>query len=1019
MLQEQQTVNFELIFKQTKHTLSEIMVILIKFGILIRIYEIIIKSLEIVLPIVTKIIEEAVDYFIDWFWTTGAYYLLYIWVVIETRIKYVCIYGFIPLIIGILKIERWVRFSIVDYMCNSVTFLSLFLWLIYEKICRYRASAKYWRARMSYLSKPYLNALITIYLMITYFPVWLILNTIYLCVYTCVFASYIFYIGLLLIYVWTVWLAYKVYFYFLPPAIMLWLEMSFINTNPFFTYRVPIIIFVLKDALYLIRYVLFILKIAFSPVIEATSTAGYTTIAYLYKWLVWFLFALLYIITYKVDDERIEEALEKWRIQNCWEYFEEPYFFSIYDRETWDIRKKLRGFKWRFYMKQRWELRSGFFLDQKMYWTRMDEDFLIRRFYENEYVWRTDPVSGPHKCEYGFKNILKADEQFEDWNPWFNAQWNHKYEWPIKWEKKPVPPQWDFCMDHSLALEACGRPCIDLEENEYGETPSELSHLKYINTTDEEISFNDFEGFKMLEKGWVWDKEDKEFFMTYKAELWKKYNKIIIPSDESIRSLTEIDNIDYNEVDVCQVSGEFLEGEPLKWIDERLEEKIVYKDKFEILQTVMGDTLWNENDSNYFNMNKLEEANDELSDLTIFEKLYENIYNSIEKITYPKRIAQDWSYEEIISRIDDIASEQFNRLRWWDSYDRVNCWWEFGSTREFWSKNWSAPNPDDDIYYWWKGYASDDFGTYNMLYEEEEARSDLLHDEWEMETQVETTDKFIENKQYAGRLDCFSRDVIEGSEKNCMWDTFMYKWGLKTYDYDTNTNYKKINNIITDNEVIRRYNLDPESSVLIALSLGDNDYYYGFVDPSGWKAIVMLNSYIIENTYWKELLSTPVMNIQRMHIQLLIETIVDDLWYYYFISDYRGYWAFKWWGKYIWDEYPIHKEYFRPLWYMWTFTLFGKYFWDDDYPINNEWYSPDRFIYEDERGVFSAKMIDKIYGKCYNDDNHEHWLNKIIPVKDNLKDITDSDEDYPVKRYTWGRLWSELYKNADFWDWVY
>ena len=87
--------------------------------------------------------------------------------------------------------------------------------------------------------------------------------------------------------------------------------MSFINTNPFFTYRVPIIIFVLKDALYLIKYALFILKIAFSPVIEATSTAGYTTVAYLYKWLVWFLFALLYITIYKADDERLEESLEK------------------------------------------------------------------------------------------------------------------------------------------------------------------------------------------------------------------------------------------------------------------------------------------------------------------------------------------------------------------------------------------------------------------------------------------------------------------------------------------------------------------------------------------------------------------------------------------------------------------------------------------------------------------------------------------------------------------------------------
>tara|TARA_B110000503_G_C7158007_1_gene418232 strand:+ start:2701 stop:2868 length:168 start_codon:yes stop_codon:yes gene_type:complete len=55
-----------------------------------------------------------------------------------------------------------------------------------------------------------------------------------------------------------------------------------------------------------------------------------------------------------------------------------------------------------------------------------------------------------------------------------------------------------------------------------------------------------------------------------------------------------------------------------------------------------------------------------------------------------------------------------------------------------------------------------------MLYAEEEARSDLLHDEEEMEVQVEGADKVIELEQYAGRIDCFSRDVIEGSEKNCM-----------------------------------------------------------------------------------------------------------------------------------------------------------------------------------------------------------------------------------------------------------
>ena len=67
MLQEQQTINFGLIFKQTKCTLSEIMVVLIKLGILIKIYEIIIESLDIVLPIVIKITEAAVEYFMDWF----------------------------------------------------------------------------------------------------------------------------------------------------------------------------------------------------------------------------------------------------------------------------------------------------------------------------------------------------------------------------------------------------------------------------------------------------------------------------------------------------------------------------------------------------------------------------------------------------------------------------------------------------------------------------------------------------------------------------------------------------------------------------------------------------------------------------------------------------------------------------------------------------------------------------------------------------------------------------------------
>tara|TARA_B110000503_G_C7158007_1_gene418233 strand:+ start:2878 stop:3108 length:231 start_codon:yes stop_codon:yes gene_type:complete len=76
----------------------------------------------------------------------------------------------------------------------------------------------------------------------------------------------------------------------------------------------------------------------------------------------------------------------------------------------------------------------------------------------------------------------------------------------------------------------------------------------------------------------------------------------------------------------------------------------------------------------------------------------------------------------------------------------------------------------------------------------------------------------------------------------------MYKWGLKTYDHTTNTNYEKINDMLLDNEIATRYNLNPESSVFIALSLGDNEYY-GFVDPFGWYAIVMLNSYLMENTH--------------------------------------------------------------------------------------------------------------------------------------------------------------------------
>ena len=104
-----------------------------------------------------------------------------------------------PLIIGILKIERWGRFLLIDYMCNSVSILNFFLWLTYEKMCRYQVSAKYWRARMKYLVRPYIIMFISAYLMITYLPVWLFLNTIYLCVYTCVFILYISYMSVLLV----------------------------------------------------------------------------------------------------------------------------------------------------------------------------------------------------------------------------------------------------------------------------------------------------------------------------------------------------------------------------------------------------------------------------------------------------------------------------------------------------------------------------------------------------------------------------------------------------------------------------------------------------------------------------------------------------------------------------------------------------------------------------------------------------------------------------------------------------
>ena len=761
MLQEM--INFELLFKRIRFVLSIIM-----FSVFVSI--VIIKIYEWLLDHICWITKIIVDLLIDWLVNT-VQHIVYDLI---NAIHELALDATVSIILPFLKYlwrssrvdRRYGYILLISYMNHAITFLNLFLHLTYERACYYWSIVRYYWSIVRYywlIIKPFMTVLMSIYLMFTYLPVWTTLRVIYTCIY------------IINVVLYTLeHISYKIYNYIKFAVIMCWAMIAYAYTCLLFNHIVSITWLLTKEILYIVRCVAFVLVIALSPVVELVSIAICVNVVKLYWYSMGAIFMLLYVHIYTSSDERVVESLERWRLQNVFEYWQEPNIISVYDRDTWDKPKLLFYFFWRFYTRQRWQLRNSLLVEEWLFFDYKDEDFLISRN-DVAYIWRSDPVSGAAEYDYEFFDL------------WYILRKNYLFR--ERWELKVRKPYLEYVVDFCQSWEMWGKPCQEVDETEYGENRLHLVHLDYANIEDEESTFKSLSAI------------GKRLRRTKKEEL-------------TIEDLIMLKTENYEELEICQITGEFLPNK----IPEVL----------------------------------LQKPEEELSELSMYQNIYKEVYNKIEGEVFKK---VDLTHEEIIYNLKQEVNEKY------------------------------ITNAPIQVSFHYK--------CFNPFDEREcmDMREDLLHDEDEVLTKLEEFDKVEELKINNLTVNGLTRDILESQNEWWSYENMIFK--MKYPSFNQNTNYGWINNPF-NGEIGRRWDMDPDASLAILTTIGQHGY--GLLNWEQWVMLDHIDSLL------GEVIHAP-MNIVLIFIQTIGESIVDDFWYYYFtIRKYHHLWIFTWWWMWFWEE---------------------------------------------------------------------------------------------------------------------
>lgn len=799
----------------------------------------------------------------------------------------------------------------------------------------------------------------------------------------------------------------------------------------------------------------------------------------IYWWGTGVFFILVYIFLYKADDERPIQAIKKWRIQNCWEYFEEPYFISSYNRKYWIKFKKLViDLVGRFYVKQRWELRPMRPVEQQMYFTQSHEDFIIRRHRENEYVWRTQPLDGPTYAEYDFKDFWEVKDYFVEDNPAFNWGWRQRWDWLKEWkgewtivqiwyvlEKrfKIVTPQagpnFNCCDNYSKDYEKYWRPFGDgVRENEYKETRIDLAHLDYTDIVDEDstfkamYTFKDFYEFrykdaftKALKTKWIINLAGDARFEPYislKPVNWSLNDK---RADYAMR-IRDADKAEF-------VRDKFKTEEEnvfnLKKVDTIIDDRIDMDEAGSRLNRYESQILER-------TLDNIEES----TDLELLEYLREKTFKGIEGLKNTKLIYNEECQEELTSRIEDTAYQQFHTMREWDCYSDGEFYNNARIDPDSWPRGiYRREMTGGPMAAWCRDYAGWEFGTGNAPFMKgvgapflkgggDPFREDLFVDQEDVMIQLEYLKNTREANQHSGRVNCNNRDIDENISNTLTWDDIFgidkwvfSKWQEEPLELFLDEQYSswdcfnvdKPTNITKPSmeEITEIFNSNIDYALQVADQIGWGVYSYTSISDSfNWIPLIMINSHTWVNV------SKP-MWIEMLHIQCVLEKVIDDLTYYYFtikpwVLDelLAQYWHKKPWKRWRYlDYWPFDYEYWFATFCLarafeehipttgWPLRVPLTTWPDPEYNWPIRWYSPLDDLYNDPRTFLPQRMVDKMYGFY---DDHEHWYSTLIRIDKNLKDELESDRHYPENRYPWGKLWwNRLYNNAEVWSWIF
>lgn len=644
-------------------------------------------------------------------------------------------------------------------------------------------------------------------------------------------------------------------------------------------------------------------------------------------------------------------AIRKWRMQNTLEFFHEPHFSKDYRPLYWLQARRIMSLVYylilqgRIYRRlygrgQKWRI-----LDSRNYYAQYNDDYMVRQYRNNEFIWRTEPKDGPLHGEYGWIDYWKGKVFCVRRNPYSSWLWMREPFWPKEWKKpayieykedmadqeyqiaysyisyykhpagrvegrdysiilpyieftgfiekiwpplmrRNLKPKMSFCENFSKNVDRGDRPFLDrLRENEYKENSVDVEYLKWCDILDEDSSF--VTAFKFI--------DFRELYLPGWVPYSLEPTGIIYSMEVLVDQTTKLANwtIDDPEVELAKVIVNAEEAESI-------EDKYTLEQRFvnglKTLDTIINDStndLTRKNKHESCILEKTLDNVEESTSLELLEELRAKTFKGVEGLKNTKLKYKEECQEELTYRVKDTVCEQFNGPKMWETYNNARP--DPDSPKGIYRREMRGP-----LSIWYRDYVGFEYGTGNAPFMEgvgapflrgggDPFREDLFLDQEDILIQLRHLEDIQDRNQHSGRADCNNRDVIENVDNTLTWDDifgidkWISKWRGEPLELFRDELYSSWDCLDVNK---------PSLSEIMGIYNNDIDYALNVVDQVGW-GVYNFTPAISDTFNWAPLImistntwvniSKPVW-VEVQQIQTIMEKVIDDLWYYYFAT---------------------------------------------------------------------------------------------------------------------------------------